>query len=54
LLANSRMDLMKGPVTLRMLADKDTEKGGFIAEQSPFCSLQTHSAVLPVPIISAT
>jgi hypothetical protein len=24
-----------------MLADKDTEKGDFIAEQSPFCSLQT-------------
>ena len=35
------MDTMKGSARLRMVADKDTEKGGFIAEQAPFCSLQT-------------
>jgi hypothetical protein len=35
------MDIMKRTGKVRMLADKDTEKGDFIAEQSPFCSLQT-------------
>jgi hypothetical protein len=45
---------MKGSVTPRMLTENDTEKGGFTAEQSPFCSLQTHSAALLAPIILAS
>jgi hypothetical protein len=40
----SRTNTMKGAVQLWMLPDKDNEKGVFITEQSPFCSLQTACA----------